>query len=77
MATTETYTQCSLIRQGVWQVAWIPSRYAKPGKTLRLRKDKTTWETGWHVYEVFSTLSADAVVAADRLAARMARNSCW
>lgn len=35
----ERYTQCELKRGKIHCVAWIPTRYARRGRTLRIRQN--------------------------------------
>jgi len=44
------YTQCKLRKGSLNQVTWIPSKFAKVGKVLRLKNDD-----GWVVEEVWKT----------------------
>jgi hypothetical protein len=49
---TDTYTQCELVKQNIFQVAWIPSQFAVVGKTLKI-KENGIWEDDWKVTHVF------------------------
>jgi hypothetical protein len=53
------YTQCLLIKHifnnGIFRtIAWIPSKYAKPYKILKLKDDNNKWQEGWEVVECYS-----------------------
>ena len=45
------YKQCSLKRDGYYHMAWIPEKYAVPGKFIKIKKDDKTWEDGWEVQD--------------------------
>ena len=50
-----THTQCFLRRvNGSVQTSWIPTKYAKKGRFLRLREGNA-WENGWEVVETYAT----------------------
>jgi len=52
----DSYTQCELQRDNARQVAWIPSRFALVGESLRIRSDGD-WIAGWRVLSVHATCS--------------------
>jgi hypothetical protein len=55
------YKQCKLTK-GKWhQYAWIPEKYAKKGKVLRIKD-----EGGWLVVGVFATESEEVIKARER-----------
>ena len=43
------YTQCTLKRKNATTVSWIPSKFAKNGKFLKLMNDSGEWVDGWEV----------------------------
>ena len=47
------YVQCTLRRGQVRHVSWIPHKYAKYGRLLRLREGDE-WQDGWIVEAVHS-----------------------
>jgi len=53
MAKLVTYTQCRLQKANIIDVVWIPSRFAKKGNFVAIKKDGE-WEDGWEVKEVGS-----------------------
>ena len=59
------YTQCKMEKkkQGciITQTSWIPSKFAKMGKYLRLKD-----EDGWQVVGVYTSLSMKDVKNAER-----------
>lgn len=65
MAKDILFSQCKLRRGEASQITWIPQRYAKKGKPLRL-KDGGVWEDGWVVDEVYSSETEEVVRALAR-----------
>jgi hypothetical protein len=49
---TELFQQCRLQNNKELLVSWIPSKFAKKGKNIRI-KINGEWEHGWLVDEVF------------------------
>jgi hypothetical protein len=45
----DKYRQCTLVKNNVATVSYIPSEYAIVGKILKLKKDDDTWSDGWVV----------------------------
>ena len=54
-AGAEPYTQCMLAKNDSRQVAWIPARYARLHRVLKLRDSDGVWDDGWKVIEVWTT----------------------
>ncbi len=58
------YTQCELIRKygtkKFCQVVWIPSKLAKVGKKIRIKRGDH-WDTGWVVENIYMTDVVEAV----------------
>lgn len=52
------YRQCKLNRNGSIQTAWIPEKFAKRGKYLRIKQDD-----GWLVEEVYGRQPEDWVIS--------------
>lgn len=54
---SKTYQQCQLLKKHSHgtsiQVSYIPTKYARKGDTLKIKKDDGEWENGWVVEEVF------------------------
>ena len=40
---------------------WIPEKHAVPLKVLRIKQDDGTWEDGWTVMQVYTTLPTAVV----------------
>jgi hypothetical protein len=55
------YKQCKLRKGNKSRIAWLPDKFAKEGKVLRLKKDD-----GWVVQEVWATDSEENVKARER-----------
>lgn len=45
------YNQCKLKRNNEEQVTWIPQKFAKVGKVVKL-KEEDGWQDGWEVISV-------------------------
>jgi hypothetical protein len=65
MSRASTYTQCSLARAvpggTLHQVTWLPTPFARVGKTLRLRDAHGAWQDGWVVEAAYDTLPEEQV----------------
>lgn len=48
------------------ETAFIPTKFAKLGKLLRLKQDDGKWDNGWKVTSVGLTLSAAVVESNER-----------
>jgi hypothetical protein len=59
--------QCTLKRATAWhtseQVSWIPEKFAKVGKVVKLKEDGE-WEDGWVVVHVGARKESHEVHAA-------------
>lgn len=53
---SESFRQCELHKGSLVRVAWIPSKFAKVGKIVRLHDDD-----GWRVVKVTSKMSSDFI----------------
>ena len=49
------YIQCALTRKNYNHMAWIPERFAKVGKFIKIKKQDDTWEDGWEVMSCSDT----------------------
>lgn len=47
----DPYAQCILTKGTKKTTSWLPMKFAKTGKVLKL-KDDGTWDDGWTVTEV-------------------------
>ena len=56
--------QCTLTRDNQTQTAWIPSKYAKVGRTIKIRTDGV-WVDGWVVSEA-GNIDVDSQIANER-----------
>jgi len=61
MKKSETMTQCKLELNGVTDVAWIPTKFAKKGEYLEIQGTN-----GWKVLEVWDTDDAEEVIERER-----------
>ena len=48
------YTQCGMRRKNVIRTSWIPQKFAKVGRVVKL-KDSDEWSDGWVVEWTGST----------------------
>jgi len=61
-----THTQCFLRRvNGRVQTSWIPTKFAKKGKFLKLREGDA-WENGWEVVRTYAVLPSKEVQASSQ-----------
>jgi len=51
------YKQCLMVKNGMYQISWLPERFAKTGKFLKLKEDD-----GWEVKEVYGPELDEAIV---------------
>lgn len=51
MSKKTFYRQCRLVKEGrLFQVSWLPEKFAVVGKILKLRnEDNNEWDNGWLV----------------------------
>lgn len=51
MSKKTFYRQCRMVKEGcLFQVSWLPEKFAVVGKVLKLRNDDTgEWDNGWVV----------------------------
>ena len=52
------YCQCELMKENTRQVSWIPEKFAKLGKILKL-KENGEWIDGWKVISVGTARDED------------------
>ena len=60
---TKIYQQCLLRKGKITRVSWLPVKYAKKNKYLKLRNSydrgclrlDSEWEDGWQVLDVYDT----------------------
>lgn len=62
------YKQCRLQRDNETQVTWLPEKFAKKGKVLRLNHTN-----GWIVMEVWASATEEFVLARERDNVRWAK----
>ncbi len=67
MAHEQLYRQCKMEKQVETgkkiHMAWIPSQFAKLGKTISLKKADDSWSTGWRVVFVGGTKTQESIDA--------------
>ena len=39
---------------------WLPTTYAKKGRTVKLKRSDGSWDDGWTVHAVYGTMDEDA-----------------
>ena len=61
MAKRQAMMQCKLELNGLIDVAWIPSKFAKKGEYLEIKG-----ANGWKVLEVWGTADTDEVRERER-----------
>ena len=55
MSKKTLYSQCTLQKNNIVQISWIPERFAKVGKILKLKSENDIWDNGWVVTFVGNT----------------------
>jgi hypothetical protein len=61
------YRQCTLQKENLIQVSWIPEQFAKTTKILNLKNSRDEWDDGWRVVAVGTTrLPEDVVLKNER-----------
>jgi hypothetical protein len=55
------YKQAKLAKHKTVQTAWLPEKFAKKGRVVRIKGDDG-WDDGWHVVEVYATRLDEHVV---------------
>jgi hypothetical protein len=65
MSKQKYYCQCSMRKKNEYgyklHVGWIPEKFAKKGKIIKLKWEDGTWEDGWEVTFVGSRKEAKQV----------------
>lgn len=64
------FRQCELKKQRKKTISWIPEKYAKIGKFLKLKNDDV-WEDGWVVNAVYNRKSETSVIRDSELFKKM------
>ncbi len=59
---TDYHVQCTLVKGAAKQVSWIPAKFAKAGRPIKL-KEGDEWEDGWIVEHVGSKMLTADVMA--------------
>jgi hypothetical protein len=63
----EFYRQCTLQKDNLTTVSWIPEKFAKTTKILNLKNEKDEWDDGWRVVSVGENrLPEDVVIKQER-----------
>jgi hypothetical protein len=70
---TNIYRQCTLVRDGSYQMSWLPARFANVTQVLKLRKPDGTWENGWMVLAVHGETTGVVLSSIDRMFRRFAK----
>lgn len=52
------YIQCKLTKIDTYQVAYIPEKFAKAGKIVKIKQDDG-WDDGWCVSEIYLSSKTD------------------
>lgn len=63
--STQTYTQCLLVKGSQHDNCWIPTELARVGKTLKVKLDGR-WDNGWVVRERYTTREATDLAEHER-----------
>jgi hypothetical protein len=61
------YRQCVLCKEGTKFIrSWIPEKFAKINKCVKLKKKDGNWEDGWIVTEVTANRQTEEFVLSHR-----------
>jgi hypothetical protein len=60
---TDNHVQCQLRRGDTITHSWIPQKYAKKGKYLKLKGEDGVWVDGWLVEETWGIRPSSEVLA--------------
>ena len=66
------YHQCKMRKStgtnsSIWDVAWIPEKFAKIGKHIRIKQENGTWDYDWEVMKVGDTKKEESrLIAGER-----------
>ena len=52
MSKIKTYQQCKLRKGNLRMISWLPVRYAKVNKILKIKKEGV-WQDGWIVLDKY------------------------
>lgn len=55
------YRQCLMVKRGTEQTAWIPEKFSKTNKVLKIKIDGE-WDEGWEVRAVYEPAVEEGVV---------------
>jgi hypothetical protein len=64
------FRQCELKNKNKIIISWIPERYAKTGKLLKL-KNNDVWEDGWLVNKIYNKKTEMSVIRDSELFKKM------
>lgn len=59
------YKQCVLRKDKWTTISWIPEKFAKKNKVVKIKSD-TGWETGWIVKEIYHLKKTEEAVLRDK-----------
>lgn len=65
-ALRDPYTQCVLERANRTTTSWLPQRFSRIGKILKLKREDGTWEDGWQVKSTGTTMEFEYVLNHER-----------
>jgi len=60
------YRQCFLVLGDKKTVSWIPEKFAKIGKYLKLKNSEGSWINGWLIKSVNGRMTEDEMRTASR-----------
>ena len=62
MRPTMHHVQCKLRKGNEYQASWIPEKYARLGKFVKLQDEEGVWDDGWQVVEAHTRLDSKTVI---------------
>jgi hypothetical protein len=64
------YYQCllskGLLKDRIFTVAWMPEKYARVGKIVKLKNESNEWTNGWKIESVYSCHTEEFILAHER-----------
>jgi hypothetical protein len=60
-------TRDKTVDASIYQVVWIPEKFAKVGQILKIKDENDEWVDGWKVEEAYQTMDEEYVRMQERV----------